>query len=198
MKTIDINILGSTAPIPTPIPFGPTPDADFRSDYGIVVSSGIEPEFYYLDESGSVTRRVWLAIPPEPPTEQDKEQVRAEILRELEQEDDEMMRAMHEARAEQIFFPEAKAHWTTVHLDGSGFVWLLMPDLRDFTSGDMSVTYRIVSPDGEYLGLTTVPSGNFRRVERGRLLLIRTDPETDAEELLVFAISPRVAGLQYP
>lgn len=198
MKKIDIDILGNIVPIPTPIPFGPTPDADFLPEYGIVVSSGLEPEFYYLDESGSVVRRVRLAIPPEPPSEEDKVQVRAGIQRDLEQEEDEMMRAMHEARAEQIFFPEAKAHWTTIHLDDSGFVWLLMPDLMDFTSGDMSVIYRVVSPDGEYLGLTTVPSGNFRRVDQGRLLLIRTDPDTDAEELLVFAIRPRVAGLQYP
>ncbi len=198
MKPIDITIMGNTVPIPTPIPFGPTPDADFLPDFGIAVSSGLEPDFYYLDEGGSITRRVRLAIPPEPPTEEDEALARAGIQRELEEEEDEMMRAIHEARDEQLFFPEAKAHWTTIHLDDSGFAWLMMPDLGDFTSGDMPVSYRVVSPDGEYLGLTTVPSGNFRRVEQGHLLLIRSDPETEAEELLVFAIRPRVAGLQYP
>jgi hypothetical protein len=198
MKMIEINIMGNATPIPTPIPFGPVPDVDFLPDFGIVVSNGLGPDLYYMDEGGAITRRVRLTIPPEPPTEEDMAEAHAGIQREMEAAEDDMMRSLHESRAEQLFFPEAKAPWAAIHLDDSGFVWLQLPDLRGFTTGDMSDIYRVVSPAGEYLGLTTVPSGTFHRVERGRFLLIRTDPETDAQEILVFAIRPRVAGLQYP
>ena len=95
--------------------------------------------------------------------------------------------------------PQAKAPWTEVEIDDSGFIWLLMPlPSLMAASDDTTRSFRIISPEGEYLGITTRPKGGAQSLAYGKILLQTTDPETSEHLLMVYRIHPAVEGLEYP
>ena len=59
-------------------------------------------------------------------------------------------------------------------------------------------SFRILSPEGEYLGRTSRPKGSWVKVARGHLMLTTYDAETGAPRLEVYEITPAVSGLKYP
>jgi len=56
----------------------------------------------------------------------------------------------------------------------------------------------VISPDGEYLGITKPPMGRITEIAGGKLLQNNRDPETGEATLLVYDIRPIVRGLDYP
>ena len=196
-----VTVEGEEMELMTSIPFAPYPDAAFSPVYGLVMSSGAGPELEYRDLlTGAVTRRVRLELQPEAPTAEEKERIQTALREQIEASDIPLLQGMLEAQRKAFDdMPAAKAAWTNIQLDEAGYLWLRLPDFSDFIPGNNAVAYRIVSPEGEYLGLTTVPpSDQFRRSCRGRFLLRREDEETGAVELCVYAIRPLARGLAYP
>jgi hypothetical protein len=55
----------------------------------------------------------------------------------------------------------------------------------------------VISPEGEYLGITKRPMGRTE-VFGGRLLVNYSDSETGEFTLTVYDIRPIVRGLKYP
>ena len=195
---IDVQIMGMSIPLPTPIPFAQYPAAAFHPDHGLVITTGLDQDLYYLDEKGSVTRRIRLVIPPEAITAEDRERYLDGIREQMDGLENEQERPLFEALLEGTHFPEVKAPWISLSIDDYGFLWLRPPAGDELSRADAQVPYRIVGPDGEYLGDTLTPKGTRGRVERGHFLLVRTKPDTGGEELVVFRIRPRVPGLHYP
>ncbi len=191
---------GEEAPIPVVFPWSPAPEADYHPTQGIVVSPGTDSELYILDTSGSLLRRIRIELQAEPPTVSEVEEGLAAVQATIESMDDPMSRAIFSPRLE-VFDepPEAKAHWTTVDVDDDGFIWLRLPDLAIYhRSEQVSISYRIVSPEGEYLGITTIPEASWARPTRGRLLTKQLDPSSGVELLCSYGIRPLVRDLEYP
>jgi len=90
-------------------------------------------------------------------------------------------------------FPELKAFWKAAQIDENGFLWL-EDSGTEFTPEER--LFRVVSPDGEYLGECVFPPGEGR-IERGQYLLIDTDWLSGRQNLIVYTIVPNVGGLDY-
>jgi hypothetical protein len=198
-EDIEVEMMGMTLPAPTPIMFGPAPESDYHPDFGLMVSSGEGPEFYFLDMEGEISRKVLLELTPEAPTDEERGVLLDAVHRKMADTDNQSRNALYQALLTQLEnLPEEKASWSDIRMDDSGFVWLQLPDPRELLSEDRSPRFRIVSPEGEYLGMTTAPTGSFWRPSHGHLLVRHTDPETDLRRLRVYAIRPLVEGLIYP
>ncbi len=198
-ENMEVQMMGVALPVPTPILFGSAPRADYHPDFGLMVSSGEGSEFYYLDIEGEVSRKVVLGLTPEAPTQEEKQTLLDAVQRKMEETDNPSRNALYEAlltRLEDL--PEEKAFWKDVYIDDSGFVWLQIPDPMEFLSEDRTPRFRIVSPEGEYLGNTTAPTGSSWSPSHGHLLVQYNDPETDLRRLAVYSIRPMAEGLIYP
>jgi len=196
-----VSVEGEEMELMTSIPFAPYPDAAFSPVHGLVMSSGTGPELECRDPlTGNITRRIRLEFPPEVPTDDERQLIQSALREQIEASDIPLLQGMLEAQRKACDnMPDTKAAWTNIHLDEAGYLWLRLPDFSDFIPGNTAVTYRIVSPEGEYLGRTTVPpSDQFRDPCRGRLLLRRENEETGAIELCVYSIRTQVRELAYP
>jgi len=93
--------------------------------------------------------------------------------------------------------PGVKAYWRDVIVDSNGFIWLQYPSNDVEETMDTGRRFRILTPEGEYLGDTTVPlSGG--QVAFGKFMGIRWEVESGLGMPSVFTIRPIVEGLVYP
>ena len=190
---------GSRLPVPTAIPWAGLPTADYHPDHGILVSPGTGPHLHLLGEAGDTLLRIRVEISPEAPTEADLEEAESAVRASIREFDEPLFGALHGAHLSALTHPpEFKAPWTEVHLDDAGFVWLRLPDLRDYSSEPAPLRFRVLSPEGEYLGITTTPEASWVRPSRGRLLVESADSLTGVPKLCAYTIRPRVEGLAYP
>jgi len=199
-QRVAVDFEGQEQEFQTSIPFGPFPNADFHPDHGLVASDGSGPEVHYLDPyTGVPVRKVRLELPPAYPETQETERV-SRGLQDLIDERESLARAMLQAQQKAVEEASGpRAPWTNLHIDEGGYLWLRLPDFEDWVPGGGAVSYRIVSPEGEYLGITTVPPGSgFRKPAHGRLLVKQSDPETGGVSFRVYRIRPRADGFHYP
>jgi len=93
---------------------------------------------------------------------------------------------------------EYKAFWTSIEIDDASYLWLEVSefDLQREESGGGRM-YRILSSEGEFLGLTRRPTGRSR-VCYGHLLAVEMDIELGAYKFVVYRIRSAVDGLKYP
>ena len=198
MEQVMVKIMDQELPLPMPIPFGPQPYVDYHPDFGIVVSAGLASELDNLNQNGEIQIRVRANVAPEAPTGQDR-QLLIQSLRVAQDNAPGVMKQAYQSQIEHLHMPQAKAPWTEVEIDDSGFIWLLMPlPSLMAASDDTTRSFRIISPEGEYLGITTRPKGGAQSLAYGKILLQTTDPETSEHLLMVYRIHPAVEGLEYP
>jgi hypothetical protein len=93
-----------------------------------------------------------------------------------------------------------EAGTTTVRtLNGS--VWGRDAELVEEPAIDQpegTIHYRIVSPEGEFLGVTRLPARSRRgmtRLSKGCLIVVERDPETRERTIAVYRIRPVAPGL---
>jgi hypothetical protein len=193
----EIRISGTVAIIPSPLIYGPYPMSCYHPNHGIVLAGGTEPEIQLFDLEGMPIRTIRIELPPEAVTEADRELARS-LYSLLVDEADETMRDMVRSQMEALRFAEEKAPWTEVEIDDDGYFWLQIPAPYAGRDRLETLAYRVLSPEGEYLGITDRPNGTFHRVCHGRLLTLEEDPESGAVVPTVYSISPAVGGLRYP
>jgi hypothetical protein len=83
-------------------------------------------------------------------------------------------------------------------IDDAGYLYLSLREYRAGPSGPAPTTYRVLSPQGEYLGLTTHPAGSGAGIMGGRLLINGSDMETGYYAYSVYEIRSAIPGFAYP
>jgi hypothetical protein len=179
-----------------PIPFTSSPEVLYIRRKGILMTTGAEPVLRLYELEGRLLKEITLDLPPRPVTQREKNE-RLRILDErIEQSEG---TAKEEARVmrREIRFPEHKAFWTWVRCDDRGYLWLEVPESeeeKELQGG--GYLYRVLDPEGEYLGTARTPVRGI--VRHGRLLGFVTDPETDERIPTVWRLVPQARGFRYP
>jgi hypothetical protein len=179
-------------------------DAAYHPERGIYLTTGLEPVINIYDLAGHLMMVMDVGLPPEPVTRAERRAVEAGLRRQLDNiirnypED----RTAFEERIKHVELNDPKAFWGGMLLDENGWLWLERPDrMFWFLTGDLSAgfrhTYKVLSPDGEYLGETQPPcrQGNY---SRGHFIASQENEETGGFDIVVFRIVPAVEGLIFP
>lgn len=217
------------------LPFAPLPAARYVPGRGIVLTTGEDPVLEWFDLDGTPLSRVRLDVRPAEITAADEEAFETGWLRALQEvageerarrrsrpqnrpprNRREMMEMMEtisargrlESMKRYMTLPRSRAFWDHLFVDGSGFIWLRVPDEYHWGGGAVRHRYRILSPEGEFLGSTltppTMPTGNFQEQFRavplahGHFMGITRDAPTGTWRLTVYRVTPAVPGLSWP
>ncbi|MGD8331249.1 MAG: 6-bladed beta-propeller [Acidobacteriota bacterium] len=178
----------------------------------ILATPGDRPllEWYGLD--GELKRRARVELPLEPITDEDRAAVQDRYDRLIERNmaygADEGLRDQLLAMKETAQYADHKGFWWQVEAEEpGGWLWLTepVPHFGLYFSGvpkiEQQQVFRIVSPEGEYIGETRWPAELDRfasHVARGHLMAMVADLETGEEVPTVYRITPAVEGLDYP
>ena len=106
--------------------------------------------------------------------------------------------------------PSSKPFWTNVAVDDIGYYWLRTSEEINWVKNrNHSWTYRILSPEGEYLGDTVAPPVLSARytaanhamavsIRKGHFMVVVLNTETGDKELKVYRMKSIVNGFNYP
>jgi hypothetical protein len=177
-------------------PYAPEPLAIFDPiTESYLLSSGNEPVIRLFRLDGTLSRAYRFSILKERIV---KKAVLAEVMDGLEKAQESAARIERiRDNLKSTDLPKYKAFWRNVIHD-SGYLWLEKPGILIVSIEKYeSPVYRVISPEGEYLGDTEWPERRST-VMNGRLLALVQDNETGSIVPTVFEISPRVEGLYFP
>jgi len=177
-------------------PYAPEPLAIFDPiTESYLLSSGNEPVISWFRLDGPLFRKYRFSIPRERIV---KKAILSEAMDGLEKARESaarIERIRDNLKATEL--PRYKAFWRTIIHD-SGYLWLEKPGLLIASIEKYeSPVYRVISPEGEYLGDTEWPERQAT-VMNGRLLALVQDNETGSIVPTIFEISTRVEGLKFP
>lgn len=177
----------------TPIPYSVRPICVWVAGRGFLTGRGEEPVLEWFDLEGRCSSRIVLDVPPDEISPELRRSIEARYDRSVERATGQL-REFAKQQREGLIIPEAKGWWTDLQIDSAGFIWLSKATaMWEYT---LPTVCRVLSPEGEYLGDTTLPAGRVR-FQDGLLMGMVTDEETDEEIPTVFRIVPAVAGLDY-
>ncbi len=168
-------------------------------DRGVFIADPREPIARWYDFEGNLTRILRFGLEPEPVTDGEKDayvRSQRELIRDAEGE----ARERREESLKYAIIPDHKPFWITIMVDDLGYYWLRNPWDWTLPSEDMVRLYcfKVFSPEGEYLGSATWPTGNTSSITRGHLLGRHMDEEFGGFRHFVYRIIPTVEGLEYP
>ncbi len=192
-------------------PYAPTmmqyvgyPTLGFKPEQGIFASSGMEPVVQFYDLTGELTKVIRIDMVPEEITSVEKKAFLDSIRNELyEARNRSNPSALTITRLEATIsdppFPQHKGYWRGVDIDDAGWIWLSMvePPLEVQTEL-WAPLYKVLSPEGEYLGDTVWPLLVAGHIRGGRLLGIREDPETGEKIPIIYRMISLREGMIYP
>lgn len=190
--------------------YGAVPSSAYRRGWGWIITTGDDPSLHVHNVDGTLRLRIMLDLPRMPVTREDYDRRRSLITQSIDRADSigaqqgrntsQIEAWKNELRQERsnLRAKEYKAFWTSAEIDDAFYLWLEVPesDLEREESGGGSM-YRILSPEGEFLGLTRRPTGRSR-VCYGHLLALEMDAELGAYKFVVYRIRSAVDGLKYP
>ncbi len=195
--------------LPTYIPYAPTPMITYRPDRGVLVNPGIEPELQWYNLQGELIERIRVLDLDLSTTGDDYERLKTVWDERLENVPEEV-RADYLRLGEKMaeFIPDHKPPWSYVAVDDAGYYWLRVQDKVDI-GGEFQFSFHILSPDGEYLGVTKTPPYQWRTMNIQQLIfpiavsqatfIGRTqDEETGEIVFQVYRIRSNVPELKYP
>ncbi|MFC1529948.1 hypothetical protein ACFL41_02045 [Gemmatimonadota bacterium] len=200
-EMIQVEFAGNSYNTPVPIAFGPSPMALYHPSHGIVLSTGAEPVLEVYSTAGRLNRSIRIDQDPEPVTAADRTRARQSYLRNTEQASAQAGKptvGWLDEIADRYPFADEKAFWSMVEIDAEGYFWLDR-SLSPLNQAGDEHQYLVVSPDGEYLGITSRPySSAGVSVAGGHLYILEEHPETGEMLPTVYRILPAVSGLVYP
>ncbi len=173
-----------------------SPEFQYHPSRGIVMSTGVVPELTWYDLHGRVTARIRLDLPIEPVTAEEREQIRRMALEEYERTKE---RYPDHAKVmlERLQIPDVKAFWDRLLINDAGYYWLECPEPYQVQSDKGGPLFRVLSPEGEYLGLTRWPIGNGT-FKDGCFMGMVADEMTGAVVPTIYRMVPLPAGFVYP
>jgi len=195
---ISMTIGGNTFTSSLPYPFAPYPQAYFVPDFGVVAVASFTPQLDIISLDGEIHRRIRIDMGDQSVTEVDRQTFLDLFDKMLEEAPQDQTREIMEDQRKGLQFGEKKAPWTGLKFDDRGYLYLA-PMISSEATPDSTETigYLVISPEGEYLGMTKRPMGRTE-VSGGRLLVNYSDSETGEFTLTVYDIRPKVKGLKYP
>ncbi len=194
---VAVSIGDQSITISAPYPFAPRSQAFFVPDVGVVVMASYTPQLDILDLDGR-HRRIRIEMGDLSVTEEDRQTVYDAYDKVMEEAPEEQTREIMEDQLKGLQFGETKAPWSSFKFDDQGYLYLtLMNPTEVMAYSTVSVGYMVVSPEGEYLGITRPPVGSAA-ISGGRILVNDSDSETGEFTLTVYDIRPVVRGLKYP
>jgi hypothetical protein len=199
-ELIQVEFQGKPYSTPVPIAFGPVLMAIYHPTHGIVLSTGVQPALEVYALEGRRTRSIRIDLAPEPVTWADRERARQTYLQTTERSvarSGKPTEGWLDEIVDRYPFAEEKAFWGMIEIDAEGYFWLDRSLSPETLEGDTH-TFMVLSPEGEYLGLTSRPYGPSVSVSGGRLYILVEDPGTGAFIPTVYRIVPAVTGLTYP
>jgi len=198
------NIESETTTVGFPIYFSTYPKLGFLYGRGIHYFDTDLPDLHWYDLNGNVTHVYRIGLPKIEPSVDDKNEIRRIIDGRIVRSTGPLKDA-HKLVKVNLAFGDFIPFWTSVTVDDAGYAWLELYEAveqRDEAGGS---AFRVLSPDGEYLGDTrwplvvlTTPVMQYAAVVQGCLLTLEQDPDTNERVPTVYRILPAVEGLKYP
>ncbi len=183
-------------------PYSLRPRAYFVPFQGIVAMAAEEPRLDILGLDGRLRRRIRIEMGDLAVTEADRRALIDWYNRIIDNPNEPLDRRVYmEGYRDATRFKERKVPWSALTFDDRGYLFLTQqvspPGQRE---REREAGYLVLSPQGEYLGITRPPMGRSRTmtVVGGRQLVHYSDPETGEFTLTVYAMRPLVEGLVYP
>lgn len=207
-------ILDSGMPTQAPyyeVPFPPVVVLTYFKMYGVIHSPGREPVLEVFDLAGRLACRIellgldlrtnnwhWNSL----------ENIWSERIARVSNSNAQRIARENYGQLRDAM-PTTVAAWDYVYIDDYGYYWLRVPtDPDPWLSGLRDYRFRLLSPDGEYLGTTQLPPQRVRSqatnsiaplsVANGELTVISKDPVSGAWNLQAYRIESTVKGLHYP
>jgi hypothetical protein len=192
--------------------YGAWPHVSLLPGNEILATPGDRPmlEWYGLD--GVLKRRARIELPFAPISEEDRAAVEDRydrlIERNMEFGASESLRDQLLGMKESAQYAEHKGFWWLVEAEEpDGWIWLTIPVphfgiyYRGVPHIEQQQIFRVVSPEGEYIGTTEWPPEVDRfatHVTRGHLLAMVADAGAGETIPTVYRITPAVEGFEYP
>ena len=175
--------------------FGASTRLAYHPERGILCYCSDKPELRWYSLDGHLEHLIRLGFERELVTNEERSAIFQDLDESIETTRNDITRLLLRGLMQHSIFPEFKSFWTSTIVDDFGFYWLSRH--YDPTTEESHPSYRILSPEGEYLGDTSWPSYGVR-ISRGYLLAPVQNEETGEIEYLVYTIVPAVEGLKYP
>ncbi|MFC1529183.1 6-bladed beta-propeller [Gemmatimonadota bacterium] len=183
-----------------PIFYSRTPQMLYQPDLGVLCSTGQSDEFQLYSTEGELYRTVRLRLEPERVTGGERDAIRRHMDDLIEQASDDRERALYREVKQQVHIPEVKPAWMRLIVDDQGYCWLHEHD--DLTVEEpwtLQPSFKVLSPDGEYLGKTEWPVRfPSAKVSRGHLLTMQENQESGEIEYIIYRLEPAVRRFNYP
>ena len=191
-------------PLGRPYPYGPQPTCTISNELGVVVCDGIEPILYIYNFQAELIRKIEIMQEPLFVSSEMKQIIRQTVL-EQAQSSEGFFETYWTEYSASLQFPETMAFSADIEVEDNGYIWVKVPKYPTAIAEHLDTTWRVISPEGEYLGNTSRPEdnlrnppGSWRKLFNGRLLIIHEDEETGEWLPTVYRIQPIPRGLSYP
>ncbi len=189
---------------PVPLNFAGFPWMVYSEIHGIILSTGDIPELKCYYPNCELQMRIYLDLPPEPVTSEDRQELEDEfneMINRIAAEDGENHASIqrYRDRRDVAKFVDQKALWRTFQVDEQGWFWLLLPTYQTVNYEKPRILqFRVLNSGGEYIGDTTIPSSQTWGMSHDRLITEVQDPETGERSWDVFLITSAIEGFEYP
>ncbi len=185
----------------TPPHFSGSPIIDYSPLHGILKTNGNDPVLEWFDQNGDLSKIFDLGLIPSPVSDEDRALVDSYYATRNTEGDRLYDRFLRELQQKKDRYPPMRSFWNAVTIDEYGYLWLEDPSCHFHLS---ERHYRVVSPEGEYLGDCFLPQGHcylpqgIAGISHGHYLRINTDRDLGIQELIVYRLVSAVDGFDYP
>ncbi len=185
-------------------PFGPQSTCTFNPQVGIVQGTGVDPILYLYGLDSELKKEIRIIQEAEI-VNADKRQSVIQAVRDQILSNEEVIGGFWHEYLDNLQFPKSVAFSADVEIENSGYIWVKVPEYPTAVAEYADSTWRLFSPEGEFLGITRRPeddmrnpAGSWRRAFNGRLFILHEDAETGEYLPTVYRIHPAIEGLVYP
>lgn len=179
--------------------FNARPNARYHANYGLVLTTGLESQFDIYGLDGKLIRVIKANIMPEEVKRSERAVVLSHLRQRLREASEERSIASAKASLDHLEFRDPKAFWNDIQIDEYGYIWARKPGDRYWIiQGEIvNPTFRLFSPEGEYLGDTQWPA-DLGTVTRSHHISVLIDRETGEFDIIVCQMQSRIPGFHYP
>jgi hypothetical protein len=170
----------------------------YEDGFGFLCYCTDEPVIRWYDLDGGLEREIVIELEPEPVTDEERRGIQRSLQRSVDNAPDDQRKAMMEAMQKHAVIPNEKTFWASVSVDDYGYHWLAYhTDYSIEDTAERLRRFRVLSPEGEYLGDTAYPE-SYGQISRGHYLTEREDEETGEILHVIYRLVPAAEGFVYP
>lgn len=177
----------------TPSHFNGRAIFNYSPIHGLMYTDGNEAIVNWYNLSGELIKVYDLGMESGPVTDADIA-LADSYFRKLWLDGNPIGEDLYRAWVKKDKFPKSRAFWNGATVDEFGYLWLEDPS-SSFHESERH--YRVVNPNGEYLGDCFLPQG-MGRISNGHYLLIDLHLDSEEQNLIVYQLVSTVEELKYP